>query len=246
MKKKTALFALSFMMLGGTIGAATGVKISAELKPQNVIVDGSNHNQSVISYKGSTYVPLRSFGDLLGVKVDYKNGNIYLGDSSNTASGSSNISASSYNMNNPAPVGTTQSVRVSNFMEDFSASVVVKEVIRGQKALDMIKEANQFNDDPSQGYEYILAKIGISIQSSKDGKSVDVYSGDFKSFSTNNAEYSAFVSVVEPEPELSGAIYAGGSSEGWVAFQVKKDDISPKFVYGANYDGTGGIWFSLK
>lgn len=33
MKKKTVLFALSFMILGGTIEAVTGVKIAAELKP---------------------------------------------------------------------------------------------------------------------------------------------------------------------------------------------------------------------
>ena len=33
MKKNTVLFALSFMILGGTIEAVTGVKIAAELKP---------------------------------------------------------------------------------------------------------------------------------------------------------------------------------------------------------------------
>lgn len=77
--KKIAVFACSLFLLGGVVGAATGIKISAELKPQNVISNGETYNQQVISYKGSTYVPLRSFGDLVGVSVDYKDGNIYLG-----------------------------------------------------------------------------------------------------------------------------------------------------------------------
>lgn len=247
--KKFIVFASAVFLLGGALGAATGIKINAELKPQNVVVDGTTHNQQVISYKGSTYVPLRSFGDMLDVNVDFKNGNIYLGESGGMQiekAEETKPQTSSYNMNNPAPVGITQSVNVSNFSEEYSASVVVKEVIRGNKAIQMIQEANQFNDDPEDGCEYILAKIGMSIQSSKDDKSVSVSKSDFEPFTGNNAEYSSFFSVVVPEPQLSRTLYPGASTEGWVAFQVKQDDASPKFVYGSNYDGTGGIWFSLK
>lgn len=78
MKSKLALFALSFMLLGGTIGAATGIKITAELRPQQVSYKGNIVNQQVLSYKDNTYVPLKVFGNLLGIPVNYKNGIIYL------------------------------------------------------------------------------------------------------------------------------------------------------------------------
>lgn len=81
MKKKMILFALSFTLLGGTLGAVTTTKkITAELKGQNIVLSGSVQTQQIISYNGTTYVPLRSFANLVGTQVDYKNGNIYLGE----------------------------------------------------------------------------------------------------------------------------------------------------------------------
>lgn len=67
------------LLLGITLGAASGVKISATLQNQAISYNGSLSGQQVISYNSTTYVPLRSFSNLVNIPVDYKNSTIYLG-----------------------------------------------------------------------------------------------------------------------------------------------------------------------
>jgi len=76
---KKALAFLGVLLLGASVGAATGVTITATLKNQAISYNGALSSQQVVSYKGTTYVPLRSFSTLLDVPVDYKEGTIYLG-----------------------------------------------------------------------------------------------------------------------------------------------------------------------
>lgn len=77
--KKLVIF-IGVLLTGVTIGAATGSKITAELKSQKVNYNGSLSNQQVISYNGSTYVPLRSFGELVDIPVSYSSGVVYMGE----------------------------------------------------------------------------------------------------------------------------------------------------------------------
>ncbi|WP_410496510.1 DUF5067 domain-containing protein [Cellulosilyticum sp. ST5] len=71
------------IVLSGTIclgiGAATGSKITATLMQQPIVSNGVTSTKEVISYKNSTYVPLREFANMTGTSVDYKNGKIYVG-----------------------------------------------------------------------------------------------------------------------------------------------------------------------
>jgi hypothetical protein len=68
---------------------------------------------------------------------------------------------------------------------------------------------------------------------------------NFDCFSANNEKYESSYTVT-PEPKFSPQVYAGGSTEGYAVFLVKKDDINPKIAYGLKYDGSGGIWFNLQ
>lgn len=245
MNKKLALF-VSILTVGSfSLGAATGTRITATLKQQQINYSGSTYNKQVIEYKGTNYVPLREFGNILGTNATYQNGVIYLSGGNQSASSGSVAQASSYSRINPAPVGTSQKVTVDNFSDKYTAEVCVKEVIRGNAAWNKIKEANMFNDEPSADKEYILAKISIKAISVADDKKLDVSKYNFNLYSSSNSEYDT-VSVVEPDPALGGSIYTGASTEGWCAFLVNKNDSAPKIVYGQKYDGTGGIWFSLK
>ena len=78
--KKFILTAIAALGLCFSVGAATGVKISAELKKQVINVGGKESTNEVIAYEGTTYVPLRQVGNMLGAKVEYKDGVIYLGE----------------------------------------------------------------------------------------------------------------------------------------------------------------------
>ena len=106
----------------------------------------------------------------------------------------------------------------------------------------MIKNANMFNSEPENGYEYILAKINFNLLDITDGKALDVHSMNFDLISTDGKEYD-YASVVEPEPQLNASLYKGATSEGWATYLVRVDDATPTLAYGRSYDGTGGIWF---
>lgn len=241
MKKRLLLGLAIITCTSFTVGAATGGKITAYLNQQKIVCNGSTSTKQVISYNSSTYVPLREFANMVGVNVNYQDGTIFVGD--NTGS---TATTTTYSRTNPAPIGTTQAITVKDYIDNYKAEVCVKEVIRGDAAWQKIKEANMFNDEAENGKEYILAKISVKAISIDEDKKLDVSRYNFKCYSASNMEYSDLWSVVEPEPTLGGSIYTGASTEGWVAFQVDKTDLAPKIVYGQSYDGTGGIWFSLK
>ena len=146
-----------------------------------------------------------------------------------------------YGRTNPAPVGTEQTIKKNGY----TISVKINSVTRGEEAWNMVTAANQFNDAPPENMEYVVVNATVTALASETDASITVYGyGDFTAFSSSNAEYDSPI-VVDPEPALEGDIYEGGSLTGNVTFAVSKEDPAPKIVYLRNYDGSGGLWFSL-
>lgn len=165
-----------------------------------------------------------------------------------TASSEAKATGEKYSRKNPAPVGVEQVLDYKdpyNSDDDFKVSVTITETIRGEAALLKIKEANQFNDAPDDGYEYVLAKVRMTVLSLGSDKAFDADDWDFTSFSSNNEEIK-HVFAAGLEPELGGKLYEEASTEGWMVLLVKADDANPKVAYHLDYDGTGGIWFALQ
>ncbi len=79
MKKKFMVAGVIALSLCFSLGAATGIKIQAELMNQKMNVNGKEYVKEIISYKGKTYVPLRDLGNMLNVPIDYKEGIVYVG-----------------------------------------------------------------------------------------------------------------------------------------------------------------------
>ena len=77
-KQKFILTAVVALGLCFSVGAATGVKISAELKNQPMQVNGTSVTKEVITYNNTTYVPLRQVGEMLGASVGYQDGIVVL------------------------------------------------------------------------------------------------------------------------------------------------------------------------
>ena len=159
----------------------------------------------------------------------------------------SNDSAVSYDRTNPAPINTAQTIDYRDYIHSYNATVEVTEILRGTDAWKKIADANIFNSEPDEGYEYILAKIKVTANSVKDDAALDINHFDFTAYSSDNVEYdNKRVTVVKPDPALDGKIFAGASREGYTVFAVKETDAAPKMVFGEQYDGTGGIWFKLS
>jgi hypothetical protein len=126
-----------------------------------------------------------------------------------------------FSINDPAPFG--ERIVGENW------EIWVIETVRGQAALDMVMEANQFNDEPDEGMEYVLVHVGAR----NIGTSTEVqYMGMFSFQITGDAARvydSAF--VIDPEPRLDYEMYPGGEATGWITLQVSEGEQNLLLIY---------------
>lgn len=250
---------LLIVSVAGTASATLG-KITKELEYRNIKVsldgevldlkDSAGNHVEPFMFDGTNYLPVRALAEALGLNVTWDGSTstvvLTTGDQKPTPEDTTQAVAApgTYGRTNPAPVGTAQKVTVNNYGWSYTATVEIIETFRGQTAWAAIRNANRFNKAPNSSREYILAAVRVTVDSVSDDRAVNMREYDFKAFSGQNAEY-ATEATVEPEPTFDGKAYAGATVEGFVSFVVDVDDPSPKIVYGADYNGNGGIWFSL-
>lgn len=237
---------ISGVLAGGVLtgSIAFAAAYVAEEASFKVMVNGAEFNSgNAVVIDGSTYLPLRAIGDALNVAVNWNEElrQVEIGNSAPVAE------KNQYSRTNPAPLNTVQTYAKNDDWheeDNYSAAIRVVETIRGDEAWKIIKEDNMFNSEPKDEYEYIIAKVAFSLLSKKTDGTVSANDYDFDFYSSNNEEYES-VYVVKKD-SLNKQLFPGGSAEGYVVGMVKKDDAAPKLVYGLEYNGTGGIWFSLQ
>lgn len=240
----------SMVLCSGTVAFAKVANMNIPVSYSNikVIVDGKQLQTSKepFTYEGTTYLPIRAVAEAVGMNVGWdgptKTVTLTSGDNSAKPEAPAVVS---YSRNNPAPVGTAQKCTVSDYFDSYTAEIKITESYSGSKAWSKIEAANMFNDEAPSGKEYILVKVEAKVTNVKDDKAVDFSIYDFTPFNETNTEYE-IVSVVEPDPQFGGTVYDGGTMKGYLAFLVDRDDDNPKVVFGEKYDGTGGVWFSLR
>lgn len=100
--------------------------------------------------------------------------------------------------------------------------VQVLEVVRGEAAWSMLQAANQFNEPPSEGMEYVLVRLTVK-NTRTDSESHSISNSDFRMTGERLVLYPG-ASVVVPEPELNAELFTDGEAEGWVAFMTGQDE----------------------
>ena len=228
------------------IGVYAATTYVANPVSYKVLVNGKEFTSDPppVEIEGRTYLPLRAIGDALGVPVKWNQtlGQAEVGYSIDIAE------PNQYSRTNPAPINTAQTyTKTDKYIErnNYTVGIRILDAIRGDAAWAKIKEANMFNSPAPDGYEYVLAEIGFSAISTNGDSAISISKYDFNVFTSNNEQVDQSIGIVTPTPALSGQVYPGGNLQGYAVFTVPKGDIAPKVVYGASYDGTGGIWFSL-
>jgi hypothetical protein len=225
--------------------AAYKQSITVEFDSIKIKVNGTSISKPNILYNGTTYVPLRAISEILGKDViwDAKTFTANINDKEYDPS----ESRIGYSRLNPAGLNETIKFIFENGYESgtltpkkYTANITVKDIIRGDQAITMIKAANQFNDEPSSGYDYILMKIKFELLDAPDQYDLNGYS--FKLVSNKGKDYES-VSVVQPEPKLQCNLYKGASNEGYATFKVETTDDKPVLTFGRDYNGNGGAWF---
>jgi hypothetical protein len=177
----------------------------------------------------------------------YENADVSTAESSaaDNASAEESVEDSGYSRTNPAPIGVTQEIEVEDLVSGtYTIAITVNEIVSGEAAYDILLDANKFNDPPEDGMEYVIANITAELIDHDSDGAVSISKFNFDAFSGSGSEYER-VSVVDRKPAFSGDVYAGGSITGYTTFMVSADDDSPVIVFGRNYDGSGGIWFSI-
>ncbi len=127
--------------------------------------------------------------------------------------------------------------------ESFEARLTVLEVVRGEKAWDLVRTASPSNRLPESGMQYICARIRLEFGAKGEtGElSYGIREEQFASVSEGGKQYER-PSVVLPKPELVGRLYPGESLEGWVVLLVSVEDKKPLMTFGNNYSR---VWFKL-
>lgn len=240
--------------LCGTAIATTG-KVQREIEYRNIKVsldgkildlkDAKGNAVEPFMFGGTNYIPARALAEALGLNVSWDSATTTVVlTTPNNSTGTNTVPATgNYSRSNPAPLGTPQQVTVNKGNWSYTATVEITKAYRGQTAWAMIREANMFNKAPSSSREYILAAVKVTVDSVSEDRAVNMNEYDFRAFNSNNAEY-ATEATVEPSP-FDGQAYEGATVEGFVSFVVDTDDPAPKVVYGTDYKGIGGVWFSL-
>lgn len=155
--------------------------------------------------------------------------------------------ASSSNLGSKAnPVKLGQTVIVDNMNDPYKAyklQITITGIVRGQKAEDMVREANDYNDPAPGSMEYMLVKAKIKVLDSGDYSPYYIDDYYFKVVSQKGVIYETFTFVSGLEPELGGPAYIGEEQEGYFPQLIMKGD-SPKIVFTGFSDRE--VWFATK
>jgi hypothetical protein len=132
------------------------------------------------------------------------------------------------NADSPAPLTskiTTQDWEVS-----------VKEVVRGDRAWNMIKQADEATDPPPEEMEYTAVRVHVHYIGQPD-QPMRIDNFYFTSTDDSGQIYD-FTSVTLPPPALEVLLFPGGEFEGWIVVQSNKDAQGLMLVFESILDPT--------
>ncbi len=117
------------------------------------------------------------------------------------------------------------------------------ELVAGEEAWNMVREANQFNEEPGEGKEYILAKFRIKIIETEEDEPYDINHAQFDAVSAEGVTYDDFISISGLEPSLRNDLYEGAEHTGYTYFLIDEND-TPVAAYDRGRESE--IWFDLR
>ena len=137
----------------------------------------------------------------------------------------------------PVPFG--QAFRLED--GDKAFSLAVREALRGEEAWQRLLEANQFNEPPPPGMEYLLLYVAADYVSGPVHETLRLDPWRFRLVSQNQVLKPP--SLVEPEPAFELEFFPGATGGGWMAWSMYEGDRAPLLVYDLAHDGSGGCFF---
>jgi len=131
----------------------------------------------------------------------------------------------------PAPVGTSPNNPVpvgSSLIADGAKITINGIVARGAEAAAIVQEWNMFNSEPSEGKEYVIISGNVAYEGGeKETLSISLL--DFRAVVEGVIEDSAW--MLSGDELLSGEMFAGGSIDGYLVFEVDEGATGIVVIY---------------
>lgn len=243
MRKKLSL------IVGVTLVALMTCSIWAYASsPIKIYLDGKELKSDVPaqSINGRTMVPLRLIGEALGVGIEWDGSrNAVLITSKQGSQQDTSQTVTSKGLSKSAPVPMGESVSTP---DGFTAKVA--SITDGNRAWDIIKATNQFNEAPATGYRYAI--VGITVTNNKSAQEPAYISGaDFALVGSSNVVFRSFdKSVVMPSEgvlkDLRGQLYHGGTLTGALCFYIPNNETNLVLIWDKVLGGNDKRYFEVK
>ncbi len=157
-----------------TASVSLGILAAPSLK---LIVNGKSSSLEIKVINNVNYVPLNQFAALLGqdVKLDTKTNTVTVSTKKAalkaTASPSPAPKTAGSSRSNAASVDSIVKFKLTEATNEFTGGLSVDNIVWGEDAAKLIKEASSLNKPAKEGFQYLLAKITIKINTSKNKNS---------------------------------------------------------------------------
>ena len=153
----------------------------------------------------------------------------------------------------PAPMGTDVKAKIERgdayaAPEVFDVEITVLETVRGDDALDLIKEQEVSSDLPAEGFEFLLARIKFGYFRRGKGfgnKPYEFTKGQFSACSSDGRTQFAALSVSKQplKPLIGESFNPGDVRDGYIVLQVPKGEKRPLLIFNREFvEGVYGIW----
>jgi len=129
--------------------------------------------------------------------------------------------------------------------EDWELTVL--EIVRGDAAWTMVRNANDYNKPPAEGMEYIAAKVHVRYISTIDQVSWVINSHCLRAMGSTGILNDPPM-VFGLGPDLSAWLYPAGESEGWVVAQAAQGESGLVLVFQPllDFNGVNKRFLSLE
>lgn len=134
--------------------------------------------------------------------------------------------------------------------ELYDVKITLQEVDRGEKPWLRLKALSNENRPPQQGYDYVLARVKFEYEArGRPGNCEHTVKRSHFTALSMQGEIYPVPEVTVPKPALSGPMHSGDTLDGWLAFEVTKDDKKPLMTFSVDDAGAvqhgGKLWFQL-
>jgi hypothetical protein len=121
----------------------------------------------------------------------------------------------------------------STVVELYDAKITVLEVVRGEKAGELVRAAGASNRPPNKDFEYLLARLrfAFTARTAPGDQTYTLRPAQFSAISPEGKEYAPPVLAQQPVPALSGVLKPGDSREGWVTLTVPRNNAKPLMLF---------------